>query len=1279
MERTSWPCPSTPPRGPAPPPSPRPSRAANPRRTPTHTSFLVLNEVAGAADPAFFVEIANPGTAPADTGGYVLAIEGTSPATIPLPVMTLPGGGFLQLSEAQLGQRPADGDKIFLRTPGGVGVADARAVTNRLRGRSPEFPGQWIFPDSPTPGAANSFTLASDVVINEICYHAPLLPSAPGVPPTATSVELVGANAVWRFNEAGEDLGSSWAQSTHPVGGNWESGAAIIAYDPGFPYPIATPLDAPGSNSPYVITYYFETELLLSSQQAADLGTLELTHLVDDAAVFYLNGTEIHRFNMPGGPVSAATLAGSSVNVASYITDRVPVPAGLAVPGTNRLSVEVHQVSTSSGDAVFGLQANAVFVTDPGTPPVPRRESDEQWIELHNRGTAPADLSGWNFGEGIGFTFPDGSILPAGGHLVVAADPAALLAAHPGIAVLGPFSGSLDRSGETLTLRDAANNPADTVRYADGGRWPAAADGGGSTLELRDPRADNALPGAWAASDELARTGWQTYTYRGTAAPSAVGPDGQWNEFVLGLLEEGEVLLDDITVTEDPDGAALSLLADGSFESGQLGSWRALGTHRHATIVPDPDGGGQVLHLRATGSTEHMHNHLETTLAGGRSVVNGREYEISFRARWLSGCNLLHTRLYFNRLPLTTELARPAVIGTPGAANSSLTPNLGPTARDLGHLPPVPAAGEPVTVRAMITDPDGVGTATLHYSVNGGPFQQTPMAATGAGAEYAGTIPGQGTGLPVQFYVEATDPLGATSLLPAGGPASRAMFEVDDGRAATTGIHNIRIVMTPGDTAWMHALVNVMSNDRLPCTVISREREVYYDAGVRIKGSERARHKPDRVGFNLSFPKDHLFRGVHRTIAIDRSEGQVVGQRELLFDLMATSSRGIPGEFNDLCHVISPDPAHTSPAILQLARYGSVFLDSQFENGADGTVYEYELIYYPRTTDADGYKLPEPDSVVGTAITSLGDNPESYRWNYLIKNNQEFDDFSGILALASVFDRSGAAFDAAVDEVLDADQWLRALAYSCASGAGDSFFSNSRHNGQFYARPDGRVLYFPHDMDYAFSATRDIFENNELKRLTADPARKRLYLGHLHDICTSVFNRSWMARWTSHFDDLVPGGDVFGDDLNYIDTRSGYILAPDRLPGRSGRLPHHHQRRGRLLDLQQPGAPAGRGLGEHPGAAPRRIGESAPRDLDRRAHLGAGRPARARTEPADHRGLRLHRRAGRQRCHHRHQHRQHQPALHRFARGFGDLLQPAGERRVHRVHRAHEHQPVRDP
>ena len=1106
---------------------------------PSTNPGLIFNEVSSAKDLNFFVEVTNPGSTPVSTNGYTLKIEGDSTTIVDLPNQTLNHGEILLLDHTALGHSPSANDKLFLFSSGGTSLTDARGVTNRLRGLSPEFPDRWIFPSKPTPGIANSFALNTDIVINEICYNPPILDSDPGVPPTIDTIPLIDSGASWRYNEKGDALPTDWASQPHSIGGNWESGASTLAYETGINI---TNLTNPSSNFPRVVTYYFETEFNLTAQEVADLETLILNHRIDDGAIFYLNGEELDRYQMPAGPVDASTFASSSVGNAEWIGDyRVTIPAGSTRVGSNRISVEVHQISLGSSDITFDFEAKAEFVTDPGIPATKSRPGDSQWIELYNRGNQTVDLSGWDFGEGINYTFPEGTKLTANSYLVISNTPSTLARQYPNITILGPFDGNLSRRSETITLRDQYNNPSDTLRYFDGGAWPSKADAGGSTMELIDARADNAQPGAWAGSDELSRTSWQTYTFRTTASSSPVGNDNQWREFIFGLLEEGEILLDDLTVTEDPDGSAISMITNGTFNN--LNTWRALGNHRDVEIIPDPDGDGSVLYLKAIGSTEHQHNHVEANLVNNRRVTNGRVYEVSFRARWLSGSHLLHTRLYFNRIPHTFHLERPDLYGTPGTQNSTVVSNAGPTSSDLYHFPVVPAPGESVTISANVTDPNGVENLTLHYRVEGGEFTATSMSQIGNSAKWEGSIPGQSSGNVVQFYLTSTDTLGASSFLPAEGPDSRAMYEVEDGRAATTGcINNFRIIMDPDDLTWMFTPRNLMSNGRVPCTVIDREGKAYYNTGVRIKGSQRARGQRNRVGFNVGFPSDQLFRNVHRSVAIDRSEGQVVGQREILFDLMATSSGGIPGEFNDLAYVISPNPIHTSAAVLQMARFGSVFLEDQFDNGSDGTVYEYELVYYPTTTDAGGYKVPEPDRVVGRDINDMGEDPEAYRWTYLIKNNQEFGDYQPAMALGKQFSKPTADFNTSVADVLDVDQWLRALAYSCASGAGDSFYSNSNHNGQFYGRPDGKVLYFPHDIDFAFSSSRGIFENSELNRIINNQSYRRSYLAHLYDICSTVYNREWMAPWTAHFDECVPGGNVFSDDLSYINSRSNYIL-----------------------------------------------------------------------------------------------------------------------------------------
>ena len=767
----------------------------------------------------------------------------------------------------------------------------------------------------------------------------------------------------------------------------------------------------------------------------------------------------------------------------------------------------------------------------------PYAEIDDEWIELYHRGDLGIDLTGWELDGDIEHVFPEGTMLEPGGFLVVRNDD------------IG-FSGNLPNGSGHLVLKDAAGNFADEVHYHDNGDWPTEADAGGSSLELRDPDADNAQAIAWAASDELSQTAWQEISYRGVAERSAVGPDNQWSELDIALLGRGEVLIDDIQVVEDPDGLSAPLINNSTFQPSIFGgtalrNWRLRGNHRHSEIATDPeDPSNNVLRLVATGPAGHMHNHVETSFASGARISNGKTYEIRFRARALSGSPQLHTRLYFNRLAKKHILTTPAGGGTPGQPNSRLVSNLGPTLNGLAHHPAVPRPEDATRIEVTAADPDGIGEVTLHWSTDGNDFQESSM--TLEDGRYTVSLPPQDASAVVQFYVKATDIEGAVSQYPPGGADSRALFGVlDEDQLGNERLHHLRIIMHPDDVEWLHEPINLMSNDRVPATVIYREQEIFYNVGVRLKGSERGRVTIPRLGYNVKFPKQQRFRGVHETVAIDRSEGTRFGQFEMLFNQMMTHSGGIPAEFNDLIQVVAPRSSYTGPAELQLARYGGLFLESQFEDGDEGNLYEYELIYYPTTDDADGYKRPSPDSVVGTAIRDLGDEPESYRWNYELKNNRRRDAYAPIMAYTELFSLSNDAFLEALPDLVDVDRWLKGMALAILSGAGDQYGANSQHNGMFYQMPNGKFTYFPHDLDFAHNASLSITTNNDLKKILKNPAYERIYLAYINDVLLTTLNESYMTRWANHFGELLPD-QSFDTHLRYIISRAKSVQSQVR-------------------------------------------------------------------------------------------------------------------------------------
>ena len=250
----------------------------------------------------------------------------------------------------------------------------------------------------------------------------------------------------------------------------------------------------------------------------------------------------------------------------------------------------------------------------------------------------------------------------------------------------------------------------------------------------------------------------------------------------------------------------------------------------------------------------------------------------------------------------------------------------------------------------------------------------------------------------------------------------------------------------------------------------------------------------------------------------------------------------VPAEYNDLIHIITPRQEHTGSAELQLGRYTDVMLDAQFNNGGDGRLFEYELVYFPTTANGEGYKLPQPDGVIAGLFGNMGTDPESYRWNFLIKNNREEDDFTQLIPFLQTMSLTGAAFNDTIDDFIDVDQWLRGFALATVSGAGDNFGQNDRHNAQFYIRPDdGRVLYFPHDLDAFLSTTRPIAGSSELNKLIAVPTRAHMYYGHVYDMLQTTYNSAYMSHWTNQIGQLLPAQN-FAGHLNFISQRNSFLL-----------------------------------------------------------------------------------------------------------------------------------------
>ena len=368
-----------------------------------------------------------------------------------------------------------------------------------------------------------------------------------------------------------------------------------------------------------------------------------------------------------------------------------------------------------------------------------------EFVELHNAGAQPVDLSGWRLSDGVSFTIPNGTAIAAGGYYLVARDAAAFQAQF-GFAPGGVFLGALSNDGEKVELRNAASTLVDKVTYGVGFPWPTASGGGGASMELINPTLDNDLSGSWRSSGgdvvfpPLIAAGDGQWRYRkGTSEPA--GPIGTWRtpEFV----EDATWITGARTPIGygDIDGNAANVDVN-TLLTDMVNNYRSIFMRRLFTIPAGQVPGSVALRVRCDDGCIVWINGVEiaprfrvdgatpTFNAAGMVITNvvepplAWEADVSVPAGVLrEGLNVMavqvfNTTLNSSDLFLDAELkvASPAN-GTPGAQNSVFATNAPPAIRQVAHSPERPAANVPVLISAKVTDPEGVGSVRLEYQL----------------------------------------------------------------------------------------------------------------------------------------------------------------------------------------------------------------------------------------------------------------------------------------------------------------------------------------------------------------------------------------------------------------------------------------------------------------------------------------------------------------------------------------------------------------------------------
>ena len=171
---------------------------------------------------------------------------------------------------------------------------------------------------------------------------------------TNAPATLIASGASWRYLDDGSDQGTAWRGTNFIESAFWSNGVAQLGFGDGDE---ATRIRRTNSASAVnsITTFYFRRAFTVADPSA--YANLSLWMLRDDGAVVYLNGTEVFRSpTMPAAPtaITFTTFANAQGSAPPDNTiDTAMLSASLLVPGTNLVTVEMHQFDLTSSDISF--------------------------------------------------------------------------------------------------------------------------------------------------------------------------------------------------------------------------------------------------------------------------------------------------------------------------------------------------------------------------------------------------------------------------------------------------------------------------------------------------------------------------------------------------------------------------------------------------------------------------------------------------------------------------------------------------------------------------------------------------------------------------------------------------------------------------------------------------------------------------------------------------------------------------------------------------------------
>ena len=800
------------------------------------------------------------------------------------------------------------------------------------------------------------------------------------------------------------------------------------------------------------------------------------------------------------------------------------------------------------------------------------KDSRDEYIELHNAGSTPASVGGWRVRGGISYNIPSDVTIPAGGFLVIAADATRMRSRYSHLNAtncLGNFSGSLSDRSDTVRLE----RPEDlittntsgqwvtnrvyvtvtTVRYHDGGRWGRWADGGGSSLELIDPRADPEFAHAWADSDESSKCDWVTIEHTGVLDHgNSSYPATELHVLALGA---GEYDVDNVEVL---NSSGANVLTNGTFESG-AGGWTFRGTHQDSYWLPTNGVGGSAgLRLVASARGDPGVNRAGAKLTS--TLPSGSIATLRARVRWRAGHPEVLLRLRGNWLEATGPLLTTLALGTPGLPNSRATSNAAPAIVEVLHTPLTPSTGQSVRVWARVDDPDGHFAPRMIWRVDPSTTTRTAFMRRWRGGWYSAELPGQPTNALVAFCVTVEDGAGAVRTWPDLSTGREALVRWGEtNMSGTFPVYRLWITAAT-EQEWRQRDKN--SNHPLRGTFVLNSDRVVYDMECLYSGSPfHARNYNGPIGstmcdYVLRFPGDERLFG-----ATDFVINSLLGGEDSTFTRQQicywmAEQVGIP-YLHRRYHHMFVNGVRRGQVCEDVQQPSGDVVEEFFPNDDRGPLHKIEDWF---EFQDDGVTFANVNATLGDFRTTGGIRKIArYRWNWRPRAVRgSANDFSELMTLVDAVNATSPyPYELLVPATLDLREWMRVFALERAVSNFDSYGFQRGKNMYAYkpgTRPWHLLIW---DMDFSFGLGGTGQTNNPLFGSENDPAIarmknyppfQRLFWAALYELVQGPFRREvaepqMQMRYQALLRNGATGVSSPTSVANWLEGRRNFILA----------------------------------------------------------------------------------------------------------------------------------------